>query len=710
MSVTPMTTTACGDDEAAGPEVASAPYGLDARPPNPTCRAPQRLIDPDGVAFESAFDALTFTEPVQMLIDPRDNQRVYVLERAGVVKVFPNVKDVKEATVFIDIKTEVSSQYQESGLLGMAFDPDYEVNHYVYLSYTGFGGGPVDLGSLIVRYETKDDGLTLDPSTKEIVFGPLVQPFENHNGGHIVFGPDGNLYFGLGDGGDGGDPKGNGQNRDVLFGKLLRINVKTLPYTIPSDNPFASGGGQKEIYAYGFRNPWRFQFDKANGDLWLGDVGEDTEEEIDKVVLGGNYGWNVKEGKGCLEGRPCDGTGLIDPIVSYGHDEGLSVVGGFVYHGTAIPHLANAYIYGDTISGSIWALFPNSPTPRLLNPGGPSPTVVSFAQDGDGELYVVSIGNGKIFKLVVPDPASSTKFPKTLTATGCFDPADATKLSAALIPYDVNSPLWSDGARKERFFAIPDGKKIDVDPDGDLELPEGSVAVKTFFLGDKRVETRLFVHHEDGGWGGYTYEWNDAQTDATLLATNKTKRVGDRDWYFPSRGECFRCHTEGAGRTLGLEIGQLNGDFVYTSTSRRSNQVETLAHLEMFSTPQSRAGKVIPKPTDEAISVNDRARAYLHSNCSICHRPGGISQGGMDFRYDTPFREMKICNVDPSHGTLDVAGAKILAAGDPAKSIMSLRTHAAEKNRMPPVASRIVDDEGTKLLDEWIRETTTCPP
>ncbi len=271
----------------------------------------------------------------------------------------------------------------------------------------------------------------------------------------------------------------------------------------------------------------------------------------------------------------------------------------------------------------------------------------------------------------------------------------------------MNSQLWSDGARKERFFAIPDGAKIDVSPDGDMDLPESSVTVKTFFIGDRRIEIRLFVRHEDGAWGGYTYEWNDAQTDANLLSTSKTTRIGDQDWYFPTRGECFRCHTDAAGRTLGLEVGQLNGDHVYP-TRRRSNQIDTLTHIDLFVSPPAPNRPRFPDPKADG-PLADRARSYLHANCSMCHRPGGTAQGGMDFRFTTPFPQTRICNVDPQNGALDIAGAKIVAPGDPTKSILSLRAHALEKNRMPPVATRIVDQEGTRLLDDWIRSTTACP-
>ena len=699
-----------GDSNAAVP----APFGLDTRPANPRCVAPPRAIESTGIRLEPVYPALTFDEPVLLLTAPGDRTRVFVVEKKGIVRVFSNTPGVATTSIFIDIRARVSSASGEAGLLGMAFDPAFAANGRVYLSYTGHGGlTNVDLLSLVSRFTSGDGGRTLDASTETTIFGPLEQPFENHNGGNIAFGPDGLLYMGFGDGGDGSDPKGNGQNVDVFFGKMLRVDVRSgTPYGIPPDNPFADGGGKKEIFALGLRNPWRWSFDKKLGELWLGDVGEDTFEEIDKIELGGNYGWSVREGQGCLTpAQTCRSEDLIAPVISYRHDDGSSVTGGYVYRGNAIPDLVGTYVYGDFSSGNIWGLFKDALgdklAPRLLNAGGPNPSIASFGQDEDGELYVVDFATGKILQIVSAAGSKPVAFPQTLSATGCFDPADVKNPGPSLIPYGVNAALWSDGTQKDRFFAIPDGEKIAIADDGDLDLPPGSVTLKTFFLGGRRIETRYFVRHEDGGWAGYTYEWNDAQTDATLLADDKTKRVWDRDWYFLTRAQCLKCHTKGSGGTLGLELAQLNGDFVYPN-HRRSNQIATLQHLGLFEVPPPDDRPRLADPRAQG-PLADRARAYLHSNCSMCHRPGTGGQGPMDFRVTTPLREASTCNEDPQNGTLGIAGAKILVPGDPSKSLISARMHAAVTERMPPLASQFVDLAGTKVVDDWIRSLKACP-
>jgi len=235
--------------------------------------------------------------------------------------------------------------------------------------------------------------------------------------------------------------------------------------------------------------------------------------------------------------------------------------------------------------------------------------------------------------------------------------------------------------------------------------------VKNFTVGGKRIETRLFMRHDDGGWAGYTYEWLDDESDALLLPSGKRKTVGSQSWYYPARSECVFCHSEAAGRTLGPEIGQLNGDFVYPSTNRISNQLHTLEHIGMFAAPLSAPVDqlaVYPDPLGTA-PVDARARAYLHANCSHCHRPQGPGIVDMDLRFATPFSDTKTCNVDPVQGDLGVAGAKRITPGAPAKSVLSLRPHSPAANRMPPLASSVVDDKGLQAIDAWITSLTACP-
>jgi uncharacterized repeat protein (TIGR03806 family) len=300
-------------------------------------------------------------------------------------------------------------------------------------------------------------------------------------------------------------------------------------------------------------------------------------------------------------------------------------------------------------------------------------------------------------------------FPQSLSATGCVDPKDPTQPAPGLIPYDVGSPLWSDGAAKDRWLAIPDGKQIHVNADGDWDLPIGSVLMKRFTVGGTRAETRLLVRHSDGDWAGYSYEWNDAGTDATLLPAGKTKAVGGATWTYPSRPECLSCHTAAAGRSLGLETGQLNGDAIYPG-NLIANQLATLDHIGLFDAPLGDPSTLARLPAPSGMDpLEARARSYLHANCSICHRPTGPGKGPADFRYSTPFKMVGVCGAMPTEGDLGIAGAQLLQPGQPTKSIMSARIHALDVNRMPPLGTHVVDATGAKLIDDWITSVTVCP-
>ena len=350
------------------------------------------------VKLERAFSGLRFARPVALLQAPGDDARWFVVEQPGVVRVFDGDTMKNKPAVFVDIRDRVDDGPNEAGLLGMAFHPDFADNRQVFLSYTAPGR---PLISRVSRFTSADGGRTLDRDSEQILLS-LDQPFGNHNGGHVAFGPDGYLYAGYGDGGAGGDPHGNGQNTQTLLGAMLRIDVDGgRPYAVPPDNPFAgSSAGRPEIYAWGLRNPWRFSFDRATGELWVADVGQGQWEEVHRVVRGGNYGWNIREGAHCYGARRCDTTGLIDPVVEYSHAQGCSITGGYRYRGRAIPALTGAYVYGDYCSGRIWGLFfdrAGGPKARWLL--DTSLSISSFGEANDGELYVLGHRGGLIYRL-----------------------------------------------------------------------------------------------------------------------------------------------------------------------------------------------------------------------------------------------------------------------------------------------------------------------
>jgi glucose/arabinose dehydrogenase len=315
--------------------------------------------------------------------------------------VFTNQPSVTSASTFLDITNVVSTAGFEEGLLGLAFDPNYAQNGYFYVYYSAAS----PRRSVISRFSVSSTNPLLADRSSELVILEVPQPFDNHNGGNIMFGPDGYLYIGLGDGGSAGDPLGHGQNRGTLLGSILRIDVKNIPtsirYRIPNDNPFVNvQGARGEIWAYGFRNPWRFSFDAVTGLLWAADVGQNNYEEVDVVVKGGNYGWNIMEGLHCYPPSvtSCSQSGLTLPIKEYTHSDGCSVTGGFVYRGSRFPSLYGAYIYGDFCTGKIWALrYDGTRITEQLELIDSTLTISSFGLDKDGELYILSF-DGKIYK------------------------------------------------------------------------------------------------------------------------------------------------------------------------------------------------------------------------------------------------------------------------------------------------------------------------
>jgi uncharacterized repeat protein (TIGR03806 family) len=700
--------------------------GLDARPSNLTCIAPAKSPYGGGTAIQlqRVFSSLTFNQPLAMLQAPGDDTRWFVLEKgsgsAGTarVRVFANTTS-PTASDFVSLTVNANS---EGGLLGMAFHPSWAANRQAFLSYTQ--GTP--MVSIVARFTSTDNGASLNATPQEII--RVNQPFDNHDGGHIAFGPDSLLYFALGDGGDGGDPLSTAQDTTDLLGSMLRLNVDgAAPYTIPADNPFAGGAvcsathtvsanNCPEIYAWGLRNPWRWSFDSATGELWLGDVGQGEFEEIDRIQRNGNYGWDCREGTSSF-GSPAascsTASGLIDPVHQYGRSLGFSVTGGYVYRGSALPALVGSYLFADYGSGRVWRLVPSGggfAAEELLDT---SLSIASFGQGSDGELYVVDIAGGGLHKIVPAGGGSSptSPVPTLLSATGCVNAQIPSQPANGLIPYEPVAGFWSDGATKERWLAIPNSTSIGVGSDGDFAFPNGTVLMKHFRLNGELVETRLFMRHPDGDWAGYSYEWNAQRTDATLVQGGKTVAIGSQSWIYPSGNDCLTCHTTAAGFALGVEAAQLNHDFAYAASGRTANQLRTLDAVTMFVTPlgDPTLRPAMPNPFDSTAPLAERARAYLHTNCAQCHRTGGPTPSTMDLRYSAPLSSTNACGVAPQSGDLGIgAAARIIAPGSAADSVLVARIDRRDSNGMPPLASNVVDAAGVTLVQQWIDSLMTC--
>jgi uncharacterized repeat protein (TIGR03806 family) len=307
-----------------------------------------------------------------------------------------------------------------------------------------------------------------------------------------------------------------------------------------------------------------------------------------------------------------------------------------------------------------------------------------------------------------PDTAAPGAFPATLSATGCFAPEEPSLALPGLIRFEVNAALWSDAAEKQRWLALPDGAKISVAIDGDFDLPIGSVLVKQFSLENRPIETRLLVRHTDGDWAGYSYAWRDDGSDADLLPGTLRKTFGNQEWTYPSREDCLLCHTKAAGGSLGLETAQLNRVVPYALGP--ANQLATFEHIGLFATPPSAPLQAFPEPTSTHGTLDERARAYLHSNCSNCHRPGGVSEVAIDLRFSTPLADTKLCNVTPTKGNFGFLGAKLLTPGDPTSSLLSIRMHSTVAGvLMPQIGRAQTDDVGVAVIDDYISRLAGCP-
>jgi glucose/arabinose dehydrogenase len=405
---TPPAPTAPPASDTAVPTEEPQPTAADVTPTTgPTNPTDEPTVEPTTPPPEPDLDALNlgvepvaegFNAPTGIASAGDGSGRLFIVEKAGTIRVFDGGSVLPEP--FLDIHDRVNAGASEQGLLGLAFHPNYTENGYFFVNYTDGTGGTV-----ISRFSVTDDPNRADPASEEVVL-TQAQPARNHNGGNLVFGPDGYLYIGLGDGGASGDRFGNGQNLGTLLGAMLRIDVNELPYSIPPDNPFVDDpNALDEIWAYGLRNPWRYSFDRATGDLYIADVGQNVYEEVDfqpaDSAGGENYGWPIMEGLHCYpEGANCDPAGLVQPVAEYDHTEGCSVTGGYVYRGERFPAMQGVYFFGDYCSGLIWGLAPTADGWNVRQLASTNASISSFGQAEDGEVYFVDLARGTLSHLI----------------------------------------------------------------------------------------------------------------------------------------------------------------------------------------------------------------------------------------------------------------------------------------------------------------------
>lgn len=703
-------------------EPLAAPTGLDSLPPNTTCRPPDGPAQSAGVLTQLAFPDLQFTSPVALKQRPGLPLRYFVVEQTGLIKTF-QAGDAA-AAVALDLTRVVHAGY-EPGLLQLEFHRR-RAEAYVVYNHTTSTPGLRSIWTLSRFQLAAGSDYKLDPASEEVLLS-IPKKHEEHNGGGAQFGPDGMLYVAVGD--DDDVPSLNAQNPFVLLGKFLRIDVDSRPppgraYAIPAGNPFDGTNGAPEVWALGFRNPWRWSFDEQTGDLWAGDVGGATYEEIDLVKKGRNYGWGLREGNHCVSGDVttdvgCDMNGFEPPVAEYAHSDGCSVTGGLVYRGSAIPALTGRFLYADFCQGRVWGINVENPRagPRFLvsTLSGSTPfySVSSFAMDAQGQVFVLSLGGwgtpGRIYKLVATPAVTPAAM---LSQTGCVDAVNPQQPAAGAFPYTVNAALYTDASIcKERYLYLPSGGKIFVGGDGKLAVPPGAVLMKHFRDGQKIIETRLMMRHQDGEWTGWSYRWNDAQSDATLINDAEQRQLANgATWIYPDRGDCLHCHTRPVLRAIGLEVAQLNRVSYFAQSGRWANQLSTLAALGVLQNGLPAHPAVLPALApiaDTTKSLSARARSYLHGNCSYCHQPGGGGYGNADYRATTPLSMTGACDATPIVSNFGLPAARLIAPGAPERSVVIRRMMVNDAHRMNPYRTSS-DAAGVTLMQNWMGSLTSC--
>lgn len=631
---------------------------------------------------------------------------------------------------------------------------------------TGFPGTFYNTYCRLSRF-TIDDGDVNANATSELTMIHIRMYNDSHRGGGMAFGNDGMLHLTIGDlyryntaqtiddnleGGvmrmdvDQDITKSHAPIRKLPYVGGFQDEISGVGYFIPNDNPFLDPTGTtfEEYFTLGHRNPYRMSYDPDENRFWSSEVGQSDREEINVIEKGRNYGWSFREGTiSSPRTPPANLIGVLtEPAIDFNRNEARSIVGGFVYRGSKFPSLRGKYLCGDWLLDRIYALTydesSRNASKQYLCQFTPD-ELVSFGQDPvNGEIFMISAGESfgnvrSIYKLAPASVAPSA--PALLSQTGVFKNTSTMEPEDFAIPYELNVPFWSDSAAKSRWIIVPnDGthdtpeEKISFTENGNWQFPKGAVLVKHFDLSldesnpsvTRRVETRLMVHGDDGVYYGLSYRWQADQLDAQLLtaahqdsfsvqALSGTKEVV---WYYPSREDCLTCHNS-ASSVIGPSTRQLNKKITYPLSGKSSNQIKTLAHLQMFqaqfdTTSSGLASLPKAAPSDDiSLPLEDRARAYLDANCAYCHRPGAGNRAFFDARLSVPLNSQGLL-YGPVNDDLGITGARVIVPQDLEASVLYQRLKSVHESiAMPPLAKNRRDAKGIELIADWINGMAT---
>lgn len=701
------------------------PFGIEQRVPWLTSRVIGRPDPSPPYTVEKTFPQLEWKSLLYVAPEP-GSDRLLVVEQGGErdrpSRIFRirNSPDIEERETFLEIPERL--------VYGVTFHPHFKINGYFYVFSNGRSGSARGTNRVARFVMDRSSPYHCDPQSETAI---LEWRSGGHDGGDLAFGRDGMLYVTSGDGTSDSDRWVSGQDVGNLLAALLRIDVDHPDpgrhYSIPPDNPFVHlEGARPEIWAYGFRNPWRMTVDEETGAIWVGNNGQDLWETAHRVLRGENYGWSVYEGSHPFYlNRKRGPTPIVKPTIEHSHADFRSLTGGVVYYGTKLSRLNGVYVYGDYSTGKIWgARHDGNALTWHRELADTSLQIASFAVGHNGDLLVVDHGDS-IYRMVPsPEDDSWKQFPKRLSETGLLKSVSRHQPQAGLIPYSVNVPGWVDGGRSERFIAIPAEGKIGYTRNGGWNFPEGTVLVQTVSVESgiegvgslRRVETRLLTRQQ-GEWAAYTYLWNDEQTDAALVGPqgeNIDLFIADqgapeggrkRPWRVPSRAECMVCHSRAANYVLGVTELQMNRDHDYGKT--RDNQLRTLEHVGFFKEALPRSPdrlRRLANPYDSMQDLDARARSYLHANCSVCHVEAGGGNSQMQLQFSTARTRMNLFGARPQHDTFGISNAMLVAPGDPEQSVLYQRISRRGRGQMPPVVTSQVDREAVRLFSVWITQ------
>ena len=625
---------------------------------------------------------------------------------------------------------EILIELPGRNVYSFCFDPKYTKNGFIYLfsnlKLEAFEGKKANR---ISRFKLAKSSSTIDLASEHII---IEWRSGGHDGGGIDFGLDGMLYISTGDGTSDSDTWLSGQTLDDLLGGVLRIDVRETnaknPYKIPKDNPFVNlPNARAELYAYGLRNPWRLAVDKLTGHIWVGNNGQDLWESVHMVNPGDNYGWSVYEGSHPFyQNRTMGPHPLTIPTAEHPHSEARSITGGIIYYGLKWKDLRGHYIYGDYGTGKIWSIKHNGKQRLAFQEIADTPLAITgFATTHSGELLIVDHSSGFYRIETQPRIRLSTPFPRRLSETGLFENTKNHTINPGVIEYSVIASGWNDTATSKRWMAVPDKQTVGLNYNGAWSFPNGTALVQTLKVKREntlglakpfRIETRILLRQQNE-WAGYSYKWNDEQTDAELVSKEGTKstfRIADNkspsgfrrhDWTFPSRADCMTCHSRARGFILGLTTRNTNR--THNFPDKKDNQLQIFSQIGLFNKPyvkQKNKQQSLVDPYDSNETLSERARSYLHINCSSCHVHSGGGNSKIEFGIETSDDKMNLIAARPQHNTFSISNAMLVSPGLPEQSVLIRRLNHRGRGQMPPLVSNTVDEAAVSLFKDWISE------